>query len=145
MNLTVLKNYRGQLEEGLRLELAGLDQRLRAAEESLALARAAADEGARSYLTDTKAGLTADEVIGRYEAWESLADAIRRAQAAVEETLRLRNEKMREVLEMSREKKQLELLEAREARLRRGEEGRREQRAMDEAAAVRHCRDGRKG
>lgn len=145
MNLTVLKNYRGQLEEGLRLELAGLDQRLRAAEERLALARAAADEGARSYLTDAKAGVTADEVVGRYEAWEGLADAIRHAQAVVEETLRLRNEKMREVLEMSREKKQLELLESREARLRRGEEGRREQRAMDEAAAVRHCRDGRKG
>lgn len=144
MNLTVLKNYRSQLEEGLRLELAGLDQRLRAAEERLALARAAADEGARSYLTDAEAGLRADEVVGRYEAWEALADAIQRARALVEEAFRLRNEKMREVLEMSRDKKQLELLEAREIRLRRGEEGRREQRAMDEAAAVRHCRDGRK-
>ncbi|TAJ08998.1 MAG: hypothetical protein EPO61_07375 [Nitrospirae bacterium] len=145
VNLTVLKNYRGQLEEGLRLELASLDQRLRAAEESLALVRAAADEGARSYLTDAKAGLTADEVVGRYEAWEALADAIRRAQAVVEEAHRLRSEKMREVLEMSRDKKQLELLEAQEARLRRGEEGRREQRAMDEAAAVRYRRGGRKG
>nr|MBI3612604.1 flagellar export protein FliJ [Nitrospirota bacterium] len=145
MNLTVLKNYRGQLEEGLRLELAGLDQRLRAAEESLASIRAAADDGARNYLTDAQAGLTADEVVGRYEAWEALADAIRRAQAVVEEARRLRDEKMREVLAMSRDKKQLELLEARAVRQRRGEEARREQRAMDDVAAVRHRGQGRSG
>ena len=145
MNLTVLKNYRSRLEEGLRLELAALDQRLQTAEEALVRVQAAADEGARAYLTDAETGLTADEVAGRYDAWEALADAIRRAQAVVEEARRLRNEKMREVLEMSRDKKQVALLEEREIRRLRREEDRREQRAMDEAAAVRYRLDGRKG
>lgn len=145
MNLTVLKNYRSRLEEGLRLELAALDQRLQTAEEALVRVQAAADEGARAYLTDAETGLTADEVAGRYDAWEALADAIRRAQAVVEEARRLRNEKMREVLEMSRDKKQVALLEEREIRRLRREEDRREQRAMDEAAAVRYRMDGRKG
>ncbi|MDE3118067.1 MAG: flagellar export protein FliJ [Nitrospirota bacterium] len=145
MNLTVLKNYRSRLEEGLRLELAALDQRLQTAEEALVRVQAAADDGARAYLTDAETGLTAVEVAGRYDAWEALADAIRRAQAVVEEARRLRNEKMREVLEMSRDKKQVALLEAREIRRLRREEDRREQRAMDEAAAVRYRLDGRKG
>ncbi|MDE3017934.1 MAG: flagellar export protein FliJ [Nitrospirota bacterium] len=145
MNLTVLKNYRSRLEEGLRLELAALDQRLQTAEEALVRVQAAADDGARAYLTDAETGLTADEVAGRYDAWAALADAIRRAQAVVEEARRLRNEKMREVLEMSRDKKQVALLEAREIRRLRREEDRREQRAMDEAAAVRYRLDGRKG
>lgn len=145
MNLTVLKNYRSRLEEGLRLELAALDQRLQTAEEALVRVQVAADDGARAYLTDAETGLTADEVAGRYDAWEALADAIRRAQAVVEEARRLRNEKMREVLEMSRDKKQVALLEEREIRRLRREEDRREQRAMDEAAAVRYRMDGRKG
>lgn len=145
MNLTVLKNYRSRLEEGLRLELAALDQRLQTAEEALVRVQAAADDGAHAYLTDAETGLTADEVAGRYDAWEALADAIRRAQAVVEEARRLRNEKMREVLEMSRDKKQVALLEEREIRRLRREEDRREQRAMDEAAAVRYRMDGRKG
>lgn len=145
MNLTVLKNYRSRLEEGLRLELAALDQRLHAAEEALVRVQAAADEGAHAYLTDAETGLTADEVAGRYDAWEALADAIRQAQEVVEEARRLRDEKLREVLEMSREKKQVALLEAREIRRFRREEDRCEQRAMDDAAAVRYRMDGRKG
>lgn len=145
MNLTVLKRYRGQLEEGLRLELAALDQRCQAAEESLARVQAAADEGAHSYLADAKAGLTADEVVGRYEVWESLEAAIRQARAAVADAQRLRNEKLREVLDMSRDRKQLELLEAREIRLHRQAEGRREQRTMDDTAAVRYRGQGRRG
>lgn len=145
MNLTMLRQYRGQLEEGLRLELAALDRRLHEAEERLTEVQAAADAGARSYLEEAKAGVRADEVVGRYEAWEALETAIRQAREVVAEAQHLRNEKLREVLDMSRDKKQLELLEAREIRLRRREEDRREQRAMDEAAAVRQRGQGRRG
>lgn len=145
MNLTMLRQYRGQLEEGLRLELAALDRRLHEAEERLARVQAEADEGARSYLEEAKAGVRADEVVRRYEAWEALETAIRQAREVVAEAQHLRNEKLREVLDMSRDKKQLELLEAREARLYRREEDRREQRAMDEAAAVRQRGQGRRG
>jgi len=140
MNVAALKNYRAQLEEGLRLELANLERKLQAAEEGLARVQAAADAGARSYLDDAVAGLTADEVVNRFEAWEGLAAAIRNAQDVVAEAHRLRDEKVRDVLEMSREKKQLELLEERETQRRRREDERRDQRTTDEAAAVRHSR-----
>lgn len=141
MNLTVLKNYRGYVEEGLRLELAALERKLRSAEEGLARLESAADEGARSYLNDTKAGLTAVEVVGRYQAWEGIEEAIRKSREIVAGARRARDAKMEEVLEASKEKKQVELLEQREQGQKRRGEVRREQRTMDEAAAIRHGRE----
>lgn len=140
MNLSSLKTYRRHVEDGLRIELADLERRLRLAEEGLARLQTAVDEGAASYLADAKAGLRADEVVGRYEAWEALAQAIEKSRAVVAEARLRRDRKMEEVLDASREKKQVELLEERDRQEERRREGRRAQQAMDEAAAVRHGR-----
>lgn len=141
MNLGALKTYRRHIEDGLRIELAELERKVRLAEEGLARLQAAADDGAASYLADAKAGLRADEVVGRFEAWEAIAQAIKRSQEVLAEARQRRDRKLEDVLEASREKKQVELLEERERQQARRRETRREQQAMDEAASLRHGRN----
>lgn len=142
MNLGSLKTYRRHLEDGLRLELAELERQLRLAEDSLTRLQAAVDEGASSYLAEAKAGLRADEVAGRYEAWEALARAVATSREAVAEARLRRDRKVEQVLEASRDKKQVELLEERDRQEGRRRDARRAQHAMDEAAALRHARGG---
>lgn len=140
MNLGALKTYRGHVEDGLRIELAELERKVRQAEEGLARLQEAADAGAASYLADARAGLRADEAVGRFEAWEAIAQAIARSQEILAEARARRDRKMEDLLEASREKKQVERLEERERQQARRRESRREQQAMDEAASVRHAR-----
>lgn len=142
MNLGALKTYRRHVEDGLRLELAELERKLRLAEDSLARLQAAADEGAAAYLADARAGLQADEVAGRFEAWEALARAVAASREVVAEARLRRDRKMEQVLDASRDKKQVELLEERDRQEGRRREARRAQHAMDEAAALRHARGG---
>ncbi len=137
MKLEALRNYRGQVEDILRLELADLERYLQAAEESLRRLEIEADGDAKRYLTDTHAGLTADEVVERYAELDALTSAIRRARDVVEEARVRRDRKMGEVLEASREKKKLEILGRREALRSQRELDRKTQQAVDETAGRR--------
>lgn len=137
MKLAVLRSYREQVEEVLRVELAAMERRLSAALEDLRRLETEAGGDAKRYLADARAGLTADEVVERYAELDALADAIRRAHKAVEKARSQRDQKMGEVLEASREKKKLELLERRHDLRAQQESDRREQRATDEVAGRR--------
>jgi flagellar export protein FliJ len=137
MKLGTLRNYREQVEEALRVELAAVEQALSSALEHLRRLEAETETSAKLYVTDVRTGLMADEVVQRYADLETLTLAVRKAQEAVEEVCRRRDQKMGEVLEASREKKKLELLEQRDDLRAQRELDRREQRASDEVAGRR--------
>jgi flagellar export protein FliJ len=141
MNVASLRNYRAQVADVLKAELAELESKLRAAVDGLRLLDARAESDARRYLADAKSGLTTDEVMERYATMETLADAIRRTQALVAEARAQRDRKLAEVLEASREKRKLELIEQRQAKRARLTEERRGQQTLDEAAGRRFHRD----
>ena len=137
MKMTALRNYREQVEETLRMELADRERMAQVALEGLRRLEAEADGDAVRYLTDAKAGLTADEVVGRYAELDALASAIRRTHEVVEEACLRRDQKLGEVLEASREKKKVEILDDRDALRVQRDLDRREHRAVDEVAGRR--------
>lgn len=137
MKLAVLRSYREQVEDTLRVELAAVEQALGAAVENLRRLEAEAEHHAKLYLTDVRTGLKADEVVWRYADFGALTEAVRQAQEAVEAARQRRDQKLGEVLEASREKKKLELLERRDDLRAQRELDRREQRAGDEVAGRR--------
>jgi flagellar export protein FliJ len=137
MKLGALRSYREQVEETLRVELAAVEQALSSALEHLRRLEADTEGNAELYLTDVQTGLMADEVTWRYADLGALTLAVRKAQEAVEEACRRRDQKLGEVLEASREKKKLELLERRDNLRAQRELDRREQRASDEVAGRR--------
>lgn len=142
MNLSVLRTYRAQLEETLRVELAELQ---RAVEQELAARRRFEEEceaDACRFLAQASEGMTVDEAFMRQVRLDALTDSIRQAHEAVEEAQRRWDRKLAEVMDASRETKKIEILEKREALSQRQREKRREQGALDEAAGRRFLSNG---
>jgi flagellar export protein FliJ len=137
LSLSRLWSYRKQLEEALRIELAELDRAHQIMASRLRRLEKTAEEEVHSYLARAQAGLTADELAGRYAALETQAATTQSVERIVAETDGRRNRKMLDVLEASRERKKLEILERRLAVQRKRAAERREQRDLDEAAARR--------
>ncbi|TAJ26180.1 MAG: flagellar export protein FliJ [Nitrospirae bacterium] len=137
MKIAALKHYRAQLEEACRVELADIEHRLHVATEGLHRLEVEAEAEAQQFMADVRGGLTTNEVEGRHVALNALTEAIQQARLVVQEARRMRDEKLSEVVEASREKKKLDILAQREAlRLRRRQE-RREQGEFDEVAGRR--------
>ncbi len=140
MNVTALKRYQGQVEEGLRIELAQLDRKLHEASERLAVLQTSAELDAQRYLAETASGLTADEVATRFLEWEALTRTITRTKDIVDEARKLRDEKQAEVLETSKERKQIATLDERQMARERRRLDRLEQGRLDDLAADRYVR-----
>ncbi|WP_447973788.1 flagellar FliJ family protein [Nitrospira sp. Kam-Ns4a] len=134
MNLAVLRTYRAQLEQTLRVERVAVEQALKQALAERARLEAAAEQDAQRALAAARAGLPADEVAGRYVLMEGMTEAIAKARAAVAEAHRHWTEKMAEALEAARERKKLEALERRRAAGERRRAAAAAQRHLDEAA-----------
>lgn len=137
MKMTALRNYREQVEEALRIELADAERMVQVALEGLRRLEAEAAGDAARYLADARAGLTAGEVVERYAELDAVASAIRRTHEVVTEACLRRDQKLGEVLEASREKKKVEILDDRDALRVQRDLDRREQRAIDEVAGRR--------
>jgi flagellar export protein FliJ len=134
MNLSAVKQYRGQREDILRTELAELDRAVASARAVVHRLEDAAVEEARQYMRTASEGLAASEVAERYASLEALAESIRNAQEVVEQAQSLREGKLHELLDASREKQQIALLEQKELARHRVHEARREQLVSDESA-----------
>lgn len=137
MKMTALRNYREQVEEALRIELADAERMVQVALEGLRRLEAEAAGDAARYLTDARAGLTAGEVVERYAELDAVASAIRRTHEVITEACVRRDQKLGEVLEASREKKKVKILDDRDALRVQRDLDRLEQRAIDEVAGRR--------
>ena len=137
MNLEALRNYRRQIEESLRAELALLQRNLDLAVGERHRLEALAEEGATEYLSAAEAGVRSAEASQRYEALDGLAAKIRSVDEQFARAQQECDVKRGEVVDAARETKKLELLWQRKLRKERREQVRREQRAVDESAARR--------
>ncbi len=138
MNLRVLRRYHAQIEESLRAELALIQRETTEAEEVRRRVVALVDHDVQRYLDDMANGLSPDETVARYARFEELALQIEREDEFIARAQERAEQKRAEVLAAARETKRMDLLWQRQQRRQRQLDLRREQQAMDEAAARRY-------
>lgn len=134
MRLEVLRRYRAQAEESVRLELAEVDARLATMARERAQRRQVADAQAAAYLASTRRGGDAVELAMAYQAWEGLEHEVKRAESLLVRTAEERERKQTELAIAIRERKQMDMLAQRQARQRERIARRGEQREMDDFA-----------
>ena len=137
MNLSVIRTYRAQVEEALRMELAELQCSVHLEQETQTLLLAQVEDGTAEFLKMAHAGMTVDEARTQQAKLDALAQSIRKARETIAMAQRRCDQKRAELVEASRERKKLEILEEREAARRSKRDQRREQTAIDQAAGVR--------
>lgn len=138
MNLRVLRRYHAQIEESLRAELALIQRETTEAEEVRRRVMALVDHDVQRYLDDMAHGLSPDETVARYARFEELALQIEREDDFIARAQERAEQKRADVLAAARETKRMDLLWQRQQRRQRQLHLRREQQAMDEAAARRY-------
>jgi flagellar export protein FliJ len=131
--LVRLWRYRKQVEEVLRVELAQLDGVAQQLANDLHQLEASYAVAVSKLLAEVEAGVGACELAGLSQVVQSQAAACEWTERLLKEADRRRSEKLRQVLEASRERKTVELLVQREQRKQRLLEQKREQQAHDEA------------
>ncbi len=134
MKLDVLRRYRLQAEEYLRLELTEADVQLGGAIQRQAQCQGKADGEVAAYLETSRIGLDVAGVAMAYQAWEAADAEAHRAEATVDQLTQAREEKQAELAVAIRERKQIELLVERRRRDRQSQIRRREQRELDDFA-----------
>lgn len=137
MNVATLLAYRGQLEELLRAELTVVRNALATAREELVRDREARDEVIARKLDLVRAGVMAGEFEDAQREMESAVETVRHAEAKEREMAGEWTKKLAEVLQATRERRKLEILDERERESRRRLEEWRDQRSMDDHAARR--------
>ena len=137
MNLSVIRTYRTQIEEALRLELAELQRSLHVEQQIQQVLLTEVEAGTAEFLKMAHAGMTVDEARAQQGKLDGLAQAIRKARETIAMAQRRYEQKLTEVVEASRERKKLEILEERDAVRKTKLEQRREQSALDQAASAR--------
>jgi flagellar export protein FliJ len=140
VNITALRNYRAQLEEVLRAELADLEVSLKGTADQCRRVQEAADQAADLYLLAVQEGMTAEEAVGQYADIASRAEAVKTATAALTHARRRWEDKRAEVMEAAREHKKYARLEQRRTIRLKSLESRAEQQILDEAARNRFLR-----
>ena len=143
MNLGAILNYRTQIEEALRAELAQMQGVLYEAEALVMELEQAAEHETTKYLREVAQGLGAEEVVGRQNELEALAERIRRAKTTVAEHQQRCSEKLAEVLAAAQERRKLELVDERVQQRAAVESQRVEQRELDELATQRYLAERR--
>ncbi len=144
MNLKVLRNYRAQIEDVLKMELAGRHRDLDRTQAECARLAALADHNAHQYMTGVEAGIPSSEAAGQYAGLEGLAAQLKLAEEDVARAQARCDDKRAEVLKAARETEKLDLLWERQQQRQRRVQDRREQQAADESAARRFGRAARK-
>jgi len=137
MNLSAIRTYRAQIEETLRVELVELQRAVHVEQQTQQLLLAEVEVGTAEFLKMAHAGMTVDEARAQQAKLDALSQSIRKARETIAAAQRRCDQKLAEVVEASRERKKLEILEQREAVRETKREQRREQTALDQAASTR--------
>jgi flagellar export protein FliJ len=137
MNLPVIRAYRAQVEEALKVELAELRRAVESEQEAQRRLLTEVESTTAEFLQMAKAGMTVEAARIEQAKLDALAGAVRRAHEAIAATQQRCDQKLAEVLEASRERKKLEILEEREAFRDRRRQQRHEQAALDQSGTVR--------
>ncbi|BCA54814.1 hypothetical protein W02_19540 [Nitrospira sp. KM1] len=138
MNLGIIKTYRAQMEDRIQFECAELVKSLEAVQAVRTRLEADEERQAQDFLARARQGMTHAEACDHVASMDALASAIcrtREREALIHEALR---QKRGELLDASRERKKVELLEEREAVELARQADRRAQQAMDEVAGRQH-------
>ncbi len=144
MNLKLLRNYRAQIEDVLKAELAGLHGNLDRAQAECVQLAARVDQDARQYMAEAEAGISSSAAAGQYAGLEGLAAQLKLAEEDLARAQERWDDKRAAVLEAARETKKLDLLWDRQQQRQRRMQDRQEQQAVDESAARRFGRALRK-
>jgi flagellar export protein FliJ len=140
MKWQALRNYREQIAEGLRAEVAALQRALADAQDAHRRAQARSEDAYQRYVDRARAGATPAEMMAEHDAVMAAGQDVRLARAVVDTAAARRDAKMAELLEAMRGHKQIVLLEERALRRRRAEQEQALARAIDEVAGRRHGR-----
>jgi hypothetical protein len=138
MNLVVIRNYRSQVEQMLRMELAELEREV---ERLIAKRRAlidGADQDLRRFFTTAAGAVGANDAAFRYEAWEQQGEVARHIDDMIRQATTRRDLKQADMVAAAREAKKIDVLLTRQARRLRQAELRRDQLTLDEASARRY-------
>jgi flagellar export protein FliJ len=141
MKIRALKNYRAQIEDRLRAECAELVRSLEEAEAERARLEADEERQAQAFLAHSASGIKPDEASMYVAGIEVLSSVVAKARER-EALLRVAvGQKQAELIETSRERRKLEMLDERRERAARSTEARRTQQRLDEIAARRFYTD----
>ena len=137
MNVSVIRTYRAQVEDTLRVELAELQRAVQVEQEAQQFLLDEVETATGEFIKMAKDGMTVDEASAQQGRLDALAQSVCKAREAIAAAQRRYDQKLAEVTEASRERKKLEILEEREAMRKTKREQQREQAALDQAAGVR--------